>query len=142
MDQLTRLMQDAELARLNRVKQRKIPATPLLGPELLAFFKGSVEKRNAKFGKIADAWAKLVPQTLADHCALESFSRGTLAVLVDSSSCLYELKQLLLAGLEKQLLLACSAAGLKKISLRRGRWYEDGPAVGGADGPPGRKPKF
>ena len=130
------------MARLNRVKRRTPPATPLLGPELLAFFKGSVEKRNAKFGKIADAWARLVPETLADRCALESFSRGTLAVLVDSSSHLYELKQLLLAGLEQQLLLACSAAGLKKVSLRRGSWYEDVAGGAGPGGAPGRKPKF
>src|SRR5438067_10377358 len=32
------------------------------------------------------SWAQLVPETLADHCALESYSRGTLTVLVDSSS--------------------------------------------------------
>ncbi len=37
---------------------------------------------------------------------------------------LYELKQLLLAGLEQQLLLACKAAGLRKINLRPGRWYD------------------
>jgi hypothetical protein len=40
-----------------------------------------------------------VPELLNDHCALESFSRGTLVVIVDSSSHLYQLKTLLLAGL-------------------------------------------
>jgi len=118
-------LQDAELTRLSRVKQRAPYEADALGPELISFFKVSVEKRNAKFGKIADAWARLVPHVLAEHSALESFSRGTLAVVVDSSSHLYELKQLLLAGLERQLLLACSAAGLKKITLKRGSWYEE-----------------
>lgn len=119
-------LEKAQLARIARVKHREPYDANPLGPELISFFKVSVEKRNAKFGKIADAWAKLVPQVLADHSALESFSRGTLAVVVDSSSHLYELKQLLLAGLEKQLLLACSPAGLKKINLKRGSWYEEG----------------
>jgi hypothetical protein len=39
---------------------------------------------------------------------------------------LYDLKQLLLAGLEKQILIACKSTGLRKISLKMGRWY-DGP---------------
>ncbi len=121
---------EAELSRLARVKKTEPYDAAALGPELISFFKVSVEKRNAKFSKIADAWAKLVPQALADHSALESFARGTLAVVVDSSSHLYELKQLLLAGLEKQLLLACSSAGLKKVTLKRGSWYEEGSEPG------------
>ena len=45
---------------------------------------------------------------------------GTLTVHVDSSAHLYELRQLLLAGLQDQLLLACAGNGLKKITLKRG----------------------
>ena len=86
-----------------------------------------VEKRQTKFGKIADCWTKLVPELLDRHCALESFHRGNLTVLVDSSAHLYELRQLLLSGLEQQLLLACQSAGLRKISLKPGRWYEGTP---------------
>ena len=47
----------------------------------------------------------------------------------------YELKQLLLAGLQQQLLLACSSSGLRKIALRRGRWYD-------GEGPSDRKVRF
>ena len=72
---------------------------------------------------------------LNDHCALEGYSRGSLTVLVDSSSHLYELKQLLLAGLQQQLLIACKGAGLRKITLKPGRWYD-----AGDDGD--RKPRF
>lgn len=115
---------DAELARLNHVK-RSVPVTAAaLGPEMVSFFKQSVQKRHTKLSKIAECWSTLVPETLNDHCALESFSRGGLTVVVDSSSHLYELKQLLLAGLQDQLLLACRSAGLRKITLRSGRWYE------------------
>jgi len=128
-------LQDAELRRVARVKRVEPPAGRLLGPELVGFFKNSVQKRHTKLGQIAECWSRLVPELLNDHCALESLSRGTLVVIVDSSSHLYELKQLLLAGLESQLLVACTAAGLKKINLRVGRWYD-------GDDPAGRTVRF
>ena len=119
-----RQRQEAELRRLQKVKQADHAAPEALGVELVTFFKQSVEKRHTKLGKIAECWAHLVPPILQEHCALESLNRGTLAVLVDTSSHLYDLKQLLLAGLEKQLLVACKSAGLRKITLKLGRWYE------------------
>ena len=128
-------LQQADLARAHRAKARAPVAADPLGPELVGFFKHSVAKRQAKLCQIAGCWAVLVPPTLDKHCALESLHRGTLTVLVDSSSHLYELKQLLLAGLQDQLLLACKASGLRKVSLKPGRWYADA-----ADG--GAKPRF
>ena len=116
--------ESAELERVFRAKQRPAPFTPALGPELVSFFKNSVQKRHTKLGRISESWSQLVPELLNDHCALESFSRGTLVVIVDSASHLYELKQLLLAGLERQLLVACGSTGLKKVNLKPGRWYE------------------
>src|SRR5688572_28156944 len=127
---------NAELARLHQFKQSRPATHSPLGPEMISFFKQSVAKRHTKLSKIAECWASLVPETLNDHCALEGFSRGSLTVIVDSSSHLYELKQLLLAGLEQQLLLACKSAGLRKISLKPGRWYDDG------DGRGDRKVRF
>ena len=118
--------QHAELARLQRAKQSRPATHAALGPEMVSFFKQSVEKRHTKLSNIAECWSALVPETLNDHCALESLSRGSLSVIVDSSSHLYELKQLLLAGLEQQLLLACKSSGLRKITLKPGRWYDDG----------------
>ncbi len=115
---------DSELARLARFKHQTLPSGLPLGPELIGFFKQSVAKRQTKLVKIAECWQVLVPSTLIDHCALESLTRGSLTVLVDSASHLYELKQLLLAGLQDQLLLACKSTGLKKITLRPGRWYD------------------
>ena len=121
-----------ELARLARVKHTPSEQTDALGPAMIEFFKHSVTRRQTKFGKIGECWGQLIPETFLDHCALESFHRGTLTVIVDSSSHLYELKQLLLAGLQQQLLLACSSVGLKKIALKQGRWYDaqDGDAAG------------
>ena len=117
---------EPELQRLARVKQHIKKEVPALGPEMLAFFKQNVQKRQTKFAPIAECWQKLVPDFLQQHTALESFNRGQLTVLVDSSSHLYELKQLLLSGLQKQLLIGCKAAGLRKIVLKPGRWYETG----------------
>ncbi len=122
---------DAALRRLTKFKQVQHPsATPISEP-LVAFFKHSVQKRQTRFADIARAWTVLVPETLNTHCALESFAKGSLTVLVDSSPHLYELKQLLLSGLQKQLMLACKATGLKKINLKPGRWYDgDSPETG------------
>lgn len=115
---------DAELRRLAQVKRRPAPFTPALGPEMVSFFKNSVQKRHTKLGKIGECWSRLVPELLNDHCALESFSRGTLVVIVDSASHLYQLKTLLLSSVERQLLIACDGTGLKKINLKPGRWYD------------------
>jgi hypothetical protein len=114
----------AELQRVHRVKQVAPETTEALGTQMLAFFNKSVARRQTKLSQLAECWCRLVPETLSDHCSLETFVRGTLTVLVDSSSHLYELKQLLLAGLEQQLLIACRPAGLRKIGLRQGRWYD------------------
>jgi hypothetical protein len=115
---------EAELRKLDRVKRVDRAPADKLGEAMVQFFRQSVQKRHTKLGKISECWSRLVPETLNEHCALESFARGTLTVIVDSSPHLYELKQLLLAGLQQQLLLACKSAGLRKISLKPGRWYE------------------
>jgi len=115
----------AELHRLQRFKQSRPRETAALGAAMVEFFQQSVAKRQTKLGKIAESWAVLVPQTLIAHCCLESLNRGTLTVLVDTASHLYELKQLLLAGLQQQVMLACKSTGLRKINLKPGRWYED-----------------
>jgi hypothetical protein len=113
-----------ELRRLSRVKTAPPPPAQPLGDAMVEFFRHSVSRRQTKLTNIAEAWIRLVPEALNDHCALEGFHRGTLTVMVDTSSHLYELKQVLLAGLEEQLMLACRGAGVRKISLKPGRWYD------------------
>ena len=116
--------EESQLKRLHRVKQRDISAITELGPEMLGFFKHSIQKRQTKLSAIADCWSRVIPEHLLEHCALEGFHAGVLKVIVDSSPHLYELKQLLLAGLERQMTIACKSAGLRKISLKIGRWYD------------------
>lgn len=116
-----------DLAAFHRVahhRQVRHATPPTLAADLVGFFKQHVEKRQSKFGRIADVWAQLIPSTLLPHTCLESFHAGTLRVLVDSSSHLYELKTVLLAGLQQQILLACRREGLRKITPKLGRWYD------------------
>jgi hypothetical protein len=115
---------EMELRRLVAAKGAAHPMGGKLGADVVQFFKQSVDKRRRKFGKIAQCWEMLVPEKLAEHCALESLHRGYLTVMVDSASHLYELKQMMLDGLERQLVLACPSGGLRKIMLKPGRWYE------------------
>lgn len=115
---------EADFHRLGRVKKTTRVLEPSLGIELVQFFKRSVQKRQTKFAKIGECWGKIVPETFCEHTSLESFSQGTLTVLVDSASHLYELKQLLLAGLQQQILITCRSTGLRKIVLKRGKWYD------------------
>ena len=123
------------LQRLQRVKQSTPAGAAKLGEELVGFFKQSIEKRQTKLCRIAQAWQELVEEGLCDHCALDSLHRGTLTVVVDSSAHLYQLKQVLLSGVEKQLVQICKSAGLRKIVLKPGRWYD-------GDGSTARRVKF
>ena len=75
---------EAELRRIARVKQTTRTPEPNLGPAMVEFFKRSVQKRQTRFSKIGECWATLVPETFCEHTSLESFSKGTLTVLVDT----------------------------------------------------------
>jgi len=113
----------ALLRRLTKYKSVARPAPPAIGGDMVAFFKQGVQRRQPKLEGIARAWLTLVPDMFQSHTCLDGFSKGTLTVLVDSASHLFELRQLLLAGVEKQLIIACKAAGLRKVNLKRGQWY-------------------
>jgi|KBSMisStandDraft_5_1062788.scaffolds.fasta_scaffold1090503_2 hypothetical protein len=120
--------QNADFKRLARVKRTERAPAAALGDDLVRFFKKSVQRPQQKLGVIGDAWRNLIPSTLLEHTALDAFFKGNLTVLVDSSSHLYELRTLLLSGLHQQLLIACKSSGLRKITLKHGRWYRgDGP---------------
>ena len=135
MSRAQRPIAPPEIHRLQRVKSHQPPAACALGEQMIDFFKQSVVRRQTKLAAIAQSWVQLVPPMLSDHCALDGYTRGSLTVMVDSASHLYELRQLLLAGLQDQLLMACKGAGLRKITLRPGRWYH-------GDGPSDRRVRF
>ena len=116
---------DARLRRLDGFKRRDAAVGAPLGEAMLELYHRQVERRQTKLADLADVWCRLVPEAMLARCALEGFYRGKLTVIVDTAPHLYELRQLLLAGLESQLLAACRGAGLRKIVLKRGQWYDD-----------------
>jgi hypothetical protein len=117
-------LQIAELRRLSRVKSSPAEGPTTLRTDLVEFFKQNVQKRQTRLTRIAECFGRIVPSPLLEHCAVESLNRGALTILCDSSPHLFDLKTLLLAGMERQLLLACRGDGLRKITLKPGRWYE------------------
>ena len=112
------------LARLQAAKHVDTTVGSALGPEMIGFFKQSVAKRQTKLVQIAECWSRSGARDI-ERALLTGVvdAAGSLTVLVDSASHLYELKQLMLAGLEQQLQIACKKSGLRKVMLRPGRWY-------------------
>ncbi len=110
-----------DLLRLSKWKSTHRAPVDRLGDECIDLFKNQIEKRQKKFGKIGEAWLMLVPAKLQDCCELVALTRGTLTVIVQGSTQLYQLKQAMLAGLQDQLLLAARSEGLKKIALKPGK---------------------
>ena len=113
---------DSTLRRLDAAKRREDLVGSPLGEAVAQLFHGQVEKRQTKTGQAAEAWARIVPEELQARSCVESLVRGRLTVVVDSAPHLFQLRQLLLAGLETQLLSACRSAGVRRIALKRGRW--------------------
>lgn len=112
------------LARLDRSKRIDHAVGEAIGVELIDLYHRQVERRQTKLGLIAQAWGRLIPESLQERSCLETLHRGRLTVVVDSAPHLYQLKQVLLAGLQKQIIAACPGAGIRSIRLKRGRWYD------------------
>lgn len=123
MSQFRHLEEEARFVRMTKAKAPTARPMANLGASLVNFYKANVE-RTRKFAGIGQAWETLLPPEMLEHCCLQSYRAGTLTVLVDSSPHLYRLKQLLLAGLDKELRDLCRTHGLKKITIRPGRWYD------------------
>jgi len=117
---------NAHLRRLDGYKRAADrPVGEALGEAMLELYHRQVEKRQTRLAALADAWCRVIPEPLLERCALEGFHRGRLTVIVDSAPHLFQLKQLMLAGLESQLLAACRRAGLRKLVLQPGTWRDD-----------------
>lgn len=134
MNVLHRLEEEAELRRLTQAKMVKRREISTISDDLVSFYRGEV-KRAKKLSGVAEVWQQLLPRHLLEHTCIDGFRGGTLTILVDSSPHLFQLKQLLLAGLQSQLITACRTCSLKKVVLKPGTWYT-------ADQPAERKMVF
>lgn len=76
----------------------------------------SIRAADVGIEAAARAWTKVVPESLAGGCRLETLSRGVLRVSVTDSSVRFELDRFLRAGGESRL-IAASSAPIRAVKL-------------------------
>ena len=84
--------------------------------------KHKLARRVRQLSDLAGIWDDTIPSTIRDHTALDSFHRGVLTVLVDSTSQRFHLQTLLTGGLMKAIQQRF-AGPLNKIRLVPGQFY-------------------
>ena len=114
-------MDDAQLRTVWQQRRPKDHAV-LVGQPLADLMKDTLAKRVKQLGRLSAVWDELIPQSIAEHTALESFKRGVLTVLVDSSAHRYQLRTLLDGGLLGQLRARFNGS-LNKVHLSPGQFY-------------------
>ena len=113
-------MDDAQLRTVWQQRQFNDRIVPL-GQPLAILMKHTLGKRGKQIGRLAEVWDDLIPGSLAEHTALESFRSGTLTVIVDSSPHRFQLRQLLDGGLLGEMRSRFSGA-LNKVRLVPGQF--------------------
>ena len=93
-----------------------------VGQPLTLFMKRVLAKRVRQLGDIGAIWDEVLPRSIRDHTALESFNRGVLTVLVDSAAHRYQLRMLLTGGVEREIRTRFNGP-LNKIRLMPGQFY-------------------
>ena len=114
-------MDDAKLRTVWQQRQFDDRYVPLAQP-LTFLMKHVLAKRLRQLGSLAKIWDDVLPRSVRDHTALESFNRGVLTVLVDSAAHRYQLQMLLSGGLMREIRARFSGA-LNKIRLVPGQFF-------------------
>jgi len=91
-------MDDAQLQTVWQQRQMADHIVPL-GQPLAMLVKHQLERRVHQLQPLAAAWDEVVPDAIAEHTALEGFSRGVLTVMVDTAAHRFQLENLLRGGL-------------------------------------------
>ena len=114
-------MDDAQLRTVWQQRQFNDHIAHLSQP--LAFLtKRVLAKKVRQLSRLAVIWDEIIPQTIAEHTALESFIRGTLTVIVDTAAHRFQLHTLLNNGLLRDLQERFSGA-LERIKLIPGQFH-------------------
>ena len=113
-------MDDSQLRTLWLQRQPEDRISHLAQP-VAVLMKRTLGKKVRQLSKLAVVWDDVLPATIREHTALDSFQRGVLTVLVDSSSHRYQLQTLLAAGLMKEIRNRFSGP-LNKIRLVPGQF--------------------
>ena len=114
-------MDEARLRTIWHQRQFRENSAHLSEP-LTLLMKHTLGKKVRQLGKLSEIWDTTVPEEITSHTALESFSRGTLTVTVDTSAHRFQLRTLLNGGLMKILQQQFSGA-LNRIRLVPGQFY-------------------
>lgn len=87
-----------------------------LGDVVQVVMRDQVDPRHEKLSQLNDTWGKLLPPLLAENCKIDSLTAGTLKVVANSSSYMYEMRlcsHLLLEQIQKR----CPKARVNKIKI-------------------------
>jgi len=114
-------MDDAQLRTVWQQRQFDDRIAHISQP-LTIFTKHVLAKRVRQLSSLAEIWDEVIPKSIADHTALESFNRGVLTVIVDSAAHRFKLKMLLEEGLTDEIRRRFSGP-LDKIRLVPGQFY-------------------
>ena len=91
-------MEERQLRNVWRNRQQTNRICTLAEP-LRHLVKHHLAKRVRQIGQLSIAWDECIPETILEHTALVTFTRGTLTVAVDSAPHRYQLQMLLRDGL-------------------------------------------
>ena len=114
-------MDDAQLRTVWHQRQFRHRTVHLSQP-LNLLMQHSLGKRVSQLGKLARIWDEVLPESISEHTALESFNGGVLRVLVDSATRRYQLQMLLRAGVLEDIRERFSAGPLNRVRLVPGQF--------------------
>ena len=114
-------MDDAQLHTVWQQRQARREPVPL-GPSLTYLMKHTLAKRVRRLSKLAEIWDEVLPESIREHTALESFHRGVLTAVVDSAAQRFQLQTLLTGGLLREIQARFTGA-LNKVRLLPGQFY-------------------
>ncbi len=114
-------MDDAVLQTVWQQRQRRDRTIPLAKP-LGQLMNNTLAKRVRQLSSLAAVWDEVIPASLREHTALETFHNGTLTVMVDSASHRFNLRTLLSGGLLREIQARCPQP-INKIRLVPGQFY-------------------
>jgi len=84
--------------------------------ELVSDFVGRLARAPGQYDSVTEALESLLPGNLRPHCRIGSLNNGSLKLVADGSSYLYEL-QLCKAVLLREMQHLCPAAKLRRIEV-------------------------
>jgi len=103
----------------SRKMKQRLAGSVKLGDTLSELMEGRINPQQDRFGAVAEVWRRLLPVELCRHCRIADITGGSLKVLVDSPSYLYELR-LCTSELLGEIQQQCPQVRIKKIKFTVG----------------------